>query len=123
MANMLKSVREEARVLLAAAGVTVYEYIPARISPPAAVMEPGNPYIEQGQTFSEFNVRLSVVLVAGQSSNEKATDDLDQLICSAMDALDTFDIESVEQPATYDFNGAQLLGARVNLVTNKDLMI
>lgn len=121
MANTLKGVRQEIAVQLAGAGVSVHEWIPARVTTPAAIVEPGSPYMEQGQTFAEFLVRMNVVLLAAAASNEVATTELDALICTAIDALDTFEIESVDTPNGFDINGAQYLGARLTLVTNKDL--
>lgn len=121
MSNTLKTTREEIKVILNAVGVGVVGHIPGRIAPPTAIVEPGSPYMEMGETFSDFNVRMNVVLLAGAAGNEVATDELDQLICTAVDALDTFDIEAVEQPEAFEINGAQYLGARIRLLANKDL--
>jgi len=119
--NTLRSVRDEVALQLAAAGVTVHEFIPSRVNPPAAVLEAGSPYMTQGQSFSDFVVRINVVLLAGNATNEIATDELDQLICAAIDNLETFDIESVEQPEALEINGAQYLGVRIRLLTNKEI--
>ena len=119
--NTLRQVRDEVALQLAAAGVTVHEFIPSRVNPPAAVVESGSPYMEQGQTFADFNVRVNVVLLAAAATNEVATDELDQLICDCIDQIDTFDVESVDQPEGLEINGAQYLGVRIRLVTNKDL--
>jgi hypothetical protein len=77
--------------------------------------------MEQGETFTDFLVRMNIVLLAANATNEVATAELDELICVAIDALDTFDIEQVNQPEAFEINGAQYLGARLNLVTQKDL--
>jgi hypothetical protein len=121
MTNTLKSVRREISVQLTAAGVSTYEWIPARVITPAAIIEAGSPYMEQGETFTDFLVRMNVVLLATTAANDVATSALDALICTVIDALDTFDIEGVNQPETFEINGAPYLGARVNLVTSKDL--
>ena len=117
---MLKATRQEAALQLAAAGLTTYAYLPERMSVPAAVITPGSPYVEEGETFTEFTVRLKVtVLVRG--TNETATDELDELLCSALDELETFDIEAVSEPAAYAFSDGQYLGAEVAIRTTKEL--
>lgn len=121
MTNTLRAVRNEASFLLTAAGVTTYEFVPPRAVPPAAVIEAGSPYMEQGETFTDFLVRINVVLLASTATNEEATNELDQLLCDAIDALETFDVEAVDQPSTFDMNGNQYLGVRIRLVCNKDL--
>lgn len=121
MTNTLKSVRQEIGIQLSAVGVTTYEWIPPRVVTPAAIVEAGSPYMEQGDTFSDFLVRMNVVLLAANATNEVATAEVDELICSAIDALDTFDIEQVNQPEAFEINGAQYLGARLSIVTQKDL--
>lgn len=121
--NTLKSVRQEIGFQLGAVGIPHYEFIPSRVNVPAALIEPGSPYMEQADTFAEFTIRMSVVLLVSGSNNEEATDELDQLIVTAIDALDTFDIESVSSPDGFEINAAQYLGTRVNLITTKDLII
>lgn len=121
MANTLKSVRQEIAVQLSAAGVSSYEWIPSRVVTPAAIVEAGSPYMEQGETFADFLVRMNIVLLAATATNDVATSELDALICTTIDALDTFDIERVNQPEAFEINGAQYLGVRINLMTNQDL--
>ena len=119
--NTLKDVRDEISVQLGTAGVSCYGYVPERVNTPAAIVEAGNPYMEQGETFTDFVVRMNVVLLVGTKTNENATNELDQLICTAVDVLETFDIESVNTPEAFDVNGVQYMGVRVNLMTNKDI--
>jgi hypothetical protein len=120
--NTLKSVRQEISVQLSAAGISNYEFVPSRVNVPAAIIEPGSPYMEQGETFADFTVRMNVVLLVAGTTNDTATDELDQLIVNAIDALDTFDIEAVGSPEGFELNAAQYLGSRLNLVTTKDLI-
>ncbi len=123
--NTLKALRKEIGLQLAAAGITCLEFIPERLgSVPAAVIEPGSPYLQQGETFSEldFLYRFDVILlVAG--TNETATDSLDQLICDAIDAMDTFQIESVNQPEMVSIGNVDYPGARVTVLTQRELEI
>jgi hypothetical protein len=121
MANTLSAARSELRLLLGATGVTtVHGHVPERVVPPVALIEPGTPYMEPGETFCEFTVRFNVVLLV-RGDNEKATDELDQLICEVLDAVDTFDVDTVEQPAAFDINNTQYLGTRVAFSAHRDL--
>ena len=121
MANTLKAARDELALLLTSAGVSVHSYIPERITPPVAVIEPGSPYMEEGTTFCEFQVRFNVVLLAAHATNENATNHLDQAICDIIDKVDTFDLEGVEQPLAFEAGTASYLGTRLSFVTEKDL--
>jgi hypothetical protein len=121
MANTLAACRNELRLLLGAAGVEVHAHIPERVVPPVALLEPGSPYMEQGDTFCDFIVRMNVVLLVRNGDNDVATAELDALICLAVDAVDTWDVQQVEQPAAFDMNGATYLGARVTLRSDREL--
>jgi len=121
MANLLAGCREELRLLLGAAGVTVYDHIPERVVPPVALLEPGSPYMQQGDTFCDFTVNMNVVLLVGQGRNEVGTVDLDELICEVLDAVDTWDLVSVEQPAAFDMNNTTYLGVRIQFATDRSL--
>jgi len=121
VANMLAAAREELRLQLVAAGMTVYDYIPERITPPVAVIEPGGTYVAGGQTFCEFEVGLQVILLASTATNEVATSELDQYICDVLDQVDTFDLEAVAQPSAFEVSNATYLGTRISFTVNKDL--
>lgn len=119
--NTLKATRQEISVQLAAGGFAVYEWLPNRLAEfPSAVIVPASPYMEQGDTFTAFKVRFDVLLFV-RGTNQVATDALDQAICEAIDALDTFAIESVGLPTATDVGGTEYLAAAVSLITEKDL--
>jgi hypothetical protein len=118
---MLAAAREELRLQLVAAGMTVYDYIPERITPPVAVIEPGGTYVAGGQTFCEFEVGMQVVLLASTATNEVATSELDQYICDVLDQVDTFDLVAVAQPSGFEVSNATYLGTRISFTVNKDL--
>ena len=121
MANTLKATRDELALQLTSAGVTVVPFIPERIVPPVALIEPGSPYIENGETFCEFRVALSVVVLAASATNDEATSHLDQVICDVIDQVDTFLLDSVDQPGSFEVGGGQYLGTRLQFHTYKDL--
>ena len=121
MANTLRAARDELRLLLGTTGVRVETVVPGRVTPPVAVIEPGTPYMEQGETFDDFAVRFNVVLFAASADNLESTDQLDQLVCDVIDAVDTWVVEGVDQPSAFDVNGSLFLGTRIALLCDKDL--
>lgn len=64
-------------------GFTFLPYVPARFSPPQGVIQPGSPYLEAGDTFGSFRIRLTVSLVVLATNNTTATADLDHAIAEA----------------------------------------
>jgi hypothetical protein len=121
MANMLKTARDELKLQLGKAGVTVYDYVPERINPPAAVIEPGSPYVDPGDTFCDHLVRFNVVLFAATSVNKVATDELDRVICDVLKNVDTFDMDGVDQPGSFEVGAQTFLGTRINYTHHSDL--
>lgn len=118
---MLRAARDELSLLISNTGTPVFQHIPRAIVPPVVMLEPGTPYIEEGTTFCDFTVRMNAVVLASQSDNEVATDELDTLICDVLDAVDTWTVDSVEQPSPFEINGATYLGARIRFSTDKTL--
>jgi hypothetical protein len=120
-ANTLAAARQELRLLLGATGVTtVYGHVPERVAPPVALLEPGAPYMTQGDTFCDFVVRFNIVLLV-RGDNETATAELDDLICSVIDNIETWDVDSVEQPSSFDINNTTYLGTRIAVMADKEL--
>lgn len=121
MANMLRAARDELKTQLTAAGITVHDHVPERLAPPAAVIEPGSPYVTSGDTFCDYMTRFNVVLFAAVAANKVATDELDRHICAVLEAVDTFDLDGVDSPSTFDVNGAAYLGARIQYLHHSDI--
>jgi len=117
---MLASARTELAGLLEAQGLTVVPFLPERPQPPICLITSGDPYIVQGQTFTEFKIGLDVTLVASKATNEVATEQLDLMIEKALFATE-FEIEQVGAPFALEINNAQYLAARVSLQINKEL--
>ena len=78
--NTLASARKEIKVVLDQAGYTVWSFIPERVTPPVVVLEPGSPYMNEGDAFTLFVCRFDLILLAATATNSKATEDLDQMI-------------------------------------------
>ena len=125
MSNFLAASREEIKLQLNAVAteqdIQVYEYVPERPSLPCFVISAGAPYVSQGTAFCDFSTRFEVLVLADKLTNEAATTLLDTLIVEAIDALETWFIEEVEQPSAYEINGGTFLGTKLQLTADKSL--
>ncbi|MBL6760915.1 MAG: hypothetical protein ISQ15_09640 [Ilumatobacteraceae bacterium] len=121
MANTLRAARDELALLLSGAGVSCFPYLPEKVTPPVAVIEPGSPYMVQGDTFESFTVRFNVIILAAPATNETATAALDQAVCDVIDAVDTFYVDNVEQPSSFTTGGADFLGTRIEFSVVKPI--
>ena len=101
--------------------IKVYEFVPERPNLPCFVISPGSPYVTQGTAFCDFTTRFEVLVLADNLTNERATELLDQLIVEAVDALETWFIEEVEQPSAFEVNGGTFLGTKLQLTADKNL--
>jgi len=116
VSNFLRASREEIKLQLNSVllqnkqDIQVYEFIPERPALPCFVIAPSSPYISQGTTFCDFTTRFEVLILADKLTNQEATNLLDKLIVDAIDALETWFIEEVEQPSAYEINGGTFLG-------------
>jgi hypothetical protein len=122
VSNFLKAARQEIRMELATLGEgQVYEFVPPKPVPPCFIISPGSPYVSQGPSFCDFTTKFEVVVLAGSATNETETDKLDDLITNAIDALETWFIEEVETPTTFDINNNLFLGAKLRITADKTL--
>lgn len=110
----LKAERAAVAELLTAGGITGLDHVPANPVAPVALVVPGSPYLEGGDTFGEKTIRFDVWIIAGRGDNAGLSDALDDLIGTAVTTLEAEDVhvESVGQPITYQpANGAAYLAA------------
>ena len=122
VSNFLKEGRAEISLQLGTIGEgLIYTHIPQRPNPPCFIVSPGSPYVEEGETFTEFRCRFDVLILAGHAQNEGETENLDDLIIKSLDALETWDIEGVEQPSQFEINGSYFLGTKITISQDKNL--
>ena len=127
VSNFLAASREEIKLQLNSVllqnkqDIKVYEFVPERPNLPCFVISPGSPYVTQGTAFCDFQTRFEVLVLADKLTNERATELLDQLIVEAVDALETWFIEEVEQPSAFEVNGGTFLGTKLQLTADKTL--
>lgn len=122
--STLAELRTGAAELITAAGVSAYGHVPERVTPPAAVVLPDEPYLSgEGVTMcGTFRARYRAVVLGGRGTNATAADELDRLITVVVQALDDpFEIKTVSEPAEVELNGAGYLGAVVTFEALTDV--
>lgn len=96
------------------AGLDVVDYIPGRVTPPVVIIRSGSPYLTNASIGHEFILGLELLVVAQTADNEKATEDLDQLIEDVVNALPAYaTMKGVSTPFALDVNNAQYLAATI----------
>ncbi|SJM66835.1 hypothetical protein [Agrococcus casei] len=115
--SSLKTIRELAETTLKDAGLNAYAYVPGRIAPPCAVIQAGDPYIEQAETFIEHVIRLEIVIVLRAGDNRRTATDLDEYLETHIDALDEagFLVQNVTQPTPITWNSTDYPGVIVTV--------
>ncbi len=99
--STLKAERQTIADLLSASDITATAHVPARPVAPLAMVLPGSPYLEGGDTFGAKTLRLDVWLVlSAQGDNEALSDAIDERVEAAVAALEADDlaVENVGQP-------------------------
>lgn len=118
MVTQLETLRKEVADQLTAAGLPGYAHVPERITPPAAVVLPGAPYVD-GEDVTQcgtYRVRLRVSVLAGRGTNAAAADAMDRHIVTAVQALDVdHDVKAVAEPVEVELNGATYLGTVITI--------
>lgn len=114
---ILTTTRANVAALVATPNAPAFGYLPGRLIPPAYVVLPGSPYLEPGDRFGEFLIRLTVSYIAAVAVNELSTADLDAEIEDAIVALLNagWSLESCSPPYPFQANGTQYLAADLNI--------
>lgn len=102
----LPALREDLRKSMEGMPVYTYNHLPGSASMPSAIVLAGAPYLEAGETYGSWVIRLEVWLSAAKGSNDSETSQVDELITQAIDAIETYNspltdgwvVESVSQP-------------------------
>lgn len=118
--NPLSDLRADIATALSEAGIRTVDYAESKLSPPLAVVVPDDNYIvlQSGNSrFGEYNVAVQVMLLGPpKSSNRVAADSMDNLILTAIRALDEdFDIVNVSAPGEAPFGGSTYYGAIIQI--------
>lgn len=115
--NTLTAARQRLSAALAAAGLPAADHLPERPTPPIALVVPGTPYLEAGNAYGTYQVRLTVLLMAATATNEVATRRLDAMAAAVVVALagTEFGVERVDQPNQIQVNNATYLGLTLDV--------
>lgn len=121
--NTLQRLRGDLRDLFTEAGFTITTHLPERIVPPLAIVAPGSPYLEDGESFGKYRARFTVFLVCATGTNDTVTDQLDELVASAVVALDDSPwlTERVDQPSMLEHGRASFLSTTIDVATVTDI--
>lgn len=118
MVNVLTTLRTDITTALEAAGLKSAEYVAETVTPPLAVVVPGDRYVGQpeGQTpFGHYDVNLQVLLIAGKGTNKASAEWVDNAVVTAIGALDEWDVTDVSQPGQVQLNGHTYLGVVLSI--------
>ena len=118
--STLGTLRSDLATLLGTAtGFTANDHAPGRLTVPAVFILPGSPYVEAGNTFGSFRVRLTATLAVTAVNNETASSGLDDAVEEAIIAAVNggWGVEKASEPYALEANGGQLA------VTNIDVVI
>lgn len=122
--NALSAAREELAALLKeATGKQSWPYNPDVLNAPCWVVQPGSPYIEDGDTFGHFEVRYEICYLATSGLNAAVHEDIDQTVIDALIAVvnDGYTVESGGEPEPLTVNNIAYTGARLTISTNLNL--
>jgi hypothetical protein len=116
--NEITASKAELQLDLQNAGLEILDYVPERIVPPIVIITPGTPYLVPETVGSEYRLGLNLTLVAGQATNELATEDLDNLIANTVSAIGDLGyavLRQVNPSYRLAVNNAEYLAADLNL--------
>lgn len=106
-----------ADVVATATSIPAFAYAPGRFVNPSAIIMPGSPYVESGNTFGTVLARFQVELVMGTAANQVSTSGLDDQIENALVALINagYSVDQVSAPYALEANGQQYLAATISV--------
>lgn len=121
---MIASSRTALAALIENAGVRCVDYIPERITPPIAVMEPTSEWIASSETYGEWRIGYDVTIVTQTASNSKATNTLDGMVEDVLTEVagaTGFYAGSVSAPNVLAVNNAEYLSVALTIYQNTRL--
>ena len=114
MTNEITAAKLEFKLDLVAGGLIVSDYVPERITPPIVIINAGTPYLRPSTIGNEYVLNLELVCVAATASNKLATERLDELLESVINAMPGYArVISAGQPFNLQTNNTEYLAASV----------
>lgn len=109
---------DEVKTALASAGLgQVYDHIPAKPTLPSVIIAPAANFIEDGTAFNQRELNLDVWIISTPSTDNR---NLQQTLytniakaITALEAVDSLQFDTVEQPTPVEFNQTKTLAATI----------
>jgi hypothetical protein len=99
---MIGAERDDLAERLTAAGVATTLFVPELIGTPCALLIPGNNYLIGPDTLTgAWTMTLNLYLLVELVDNEAATEDLDDLIATALPLLEDWEVTAMSQPGQF----------------------
>lgn len=115
MTNEITAAKVEFKLDLVAGGLNVSDFVPERIVPPIVIINSGVPYLRPSSLGSEYTLNLELVCVAAQATNKMASEKLDELLETVINALPGYArMISAGQPFNLQTNNTEYLAVSVN---------
>lgn len=113
---MIQDMRDAIGEAMVNAGLDkFYTYLPERPVAPCAILGSDNPFITMDGDYNpEFTVNWRLQIIAGHGTNQKKTENIDELIVDVLTALwEIEDISDIEVSAPFEetINGAASMSA------------
>lgn len=100
---------------------TSYAYVPEAPIPPAIVIVPGSPYLEQqliNKATLKVTANFTITAIVAYNSNPASLDNLEQLIIGILAAMPAgYVIGNVERPTPLEVGASTMLTADINVST------
>lgn len=114
MTNEITAAKLEFKLDLVAEGLIVSDYVPERITPPIVIINSGTPYLRPSTIGNEYILNLDLVCVAATATNKMATERLDELLESVINAMPGYArVISAGQPFNLQTNNTEYLAVTV----------
>ena len=114
MTNEITAAKVEFKLDLTAAGINVMDYVPERIVPPIVIINNGTPYLQPSSIGKEYVLSLELVCVAASATNKVASEKVDELLESVINALPGYArMISAGQPYNLQTNNTEYLAASI----------
>jgi hypothetical protein len=116
MTNEITLSKQEFKLDLDTAGITVLEYVPERIVPPIVIINSASPYLTPSSLGKEYILGLELVCIASTATNKQATEKLDEAIADLLNAMPRYArVIQVNEPYEMQTNNASYLACNISV--------
>jgi hypothetical protein len=120
-ASTLAGTRSTLAAAFNALAATSYAYVPESPIPPAIVIVPSSPYLEQqliGKAVIKVKVNFTITAIVAYNSNPGSLDNLEQLIMGILAAIPAgYVVGNVDRPTPLEVGASTMLTADINVST------